>query len=73
MGSSSVESREHLGTPAFKKLSSDEARYNISDRKLLAIYLAIEHFQHMVEGCVFTVFGPQTFDVCLPSEAGEMF
>ena len=39
-----------------KKLTSTETRYSTFDRELLAIYLAIRHFRHMVEGREFTVF-----------------
>ena len=39
-----------------KKLTSTETHYSTFDRELLAIYLAIRHFRHMVEGREFTVF-----------------
>ena len=39
-----------------KKLSSAERKYATYDRELLAIYLAIKHFRHMVEARHFTVF-----------------
>ena len=32
------------------KLKPAETRYSAFNRKLLAIYLAIKHFQHFVEG-----------------------
>ena len=38
-----------------KKLKQAETRYNTFDRELLAIYLAIKHFRHFVEGCDFHV------------------
>lgn len=38
------------------KLSPPETRYSTFDRELLAVYLAIKHFQHYVEGQSFTVF-----------------
>ena len=38
-----------------KKLKPAEMRYSIFDRELLAIYLAIKHFQHFVEGRQFHV------------------
>jgi len=37
-----------------KKLSSAEAKYSTFDRELLAIYLAIKHFQHMLEAIIHT-------------------
>ena len=39
-----------------RKLNPTERRYSTFDRELLAIYLAIGHFRHMVEGREFTVF-----------------
>ena len=39
-----------------KKLKPAERRYSVFDRELLAIYLSIRHFRHMVEGREFTVF-----------------
>ena len=38
-----------------KKLQSAETRYSTFDRELLAIYLAIKHFRHFVEGRSFHV------------------
>ena len=38
-----------------KKLKPAEMRYSTLDRELLAIYLAIKHFQHFLEGCQFHV------------------
>ena len=38
------------------KLSDPETRYSAFDRELLAIYLAILHFRHFVEGRAFTIF-----------------
>ena len=46
-----------------KKFKPAETRYSTFDRELLAIYLAIRHFRHMVEGrqfCVFTDHKPLT-------------
>lgn len=34
-----------------KKLRPAETRYSVFDRELLAVYLAIKHFHHFVEGC----------------------
>jgi RNase H-like domain found in reverse transcriptase len=39
-----------------KKLSQAEAKYSAFDRELLAVYSAIIHFQHLVEGRNFAVF-----------------
>lgn len=39
-----------------KKLSPTQARYSTFDRELLAIYLSIKHFRHMVEARTFTIF-----------------
>nr|VZI46491.1 unnamed protein product [Spirometra erinaceieuropaei] len=39
-----------------KKLLPAETRYSTSGRELLAIYLAVKHFRHSLEGRDFTVF-----------------
>ncbi|BHF70830.1 hypothetical protein SprV_0401388300 [Sparganum proliferum] len=39
-----------------KKLSPAEARYSTFGRELLAIYLAVKHFRHFLEGRDFTIF-----------------
>ena len=39
-----------------KKLKPRETRYSTFDRELLAIYLAIKHFRHYLEGRQFQVF-----------------
>lgn len=39
-----------------RKLNTTERNYGAYDRELLAIYAAIKHFRHMVEGRTFTVF-----------------
>nr|CDS25956.1 gag pol polyprotein [Hymenolepis microstoma] len=39
-----------------KKLRATEARYSTFDRELLAIYLAVKYFRHVLEGRQFTVF-----------------
>ena len=39
-----------------RKLRDPETRYSVFDRVLLAIYLAIRHFRHFVEGRAFTIF-----------------
>ena len=47
-----------------RKLKPAETRYSTFDRELLAIYLAIKHFRHFLEGrafCVFTDHKPLTF------------
>lgn len=38
------------------KLSPAESRYSTYDRELLAVYKAIRHFQHMLEGRNFVVY-----------------
>ena len=47
-----------------KKLTPAETRYSTFDRELLAIYLAVKHFQHFVEGrdfFILTDHKPLTF------------
>lgn len=47
-----------------KKLKAPETRYSTFDRELLAIYLAIKHFRHFLEGrtfCIFTDHKPLTY------------
>ena len=39
-----------------KRLVPTESRYSTFGRELLAVYLAIRHFRHMLEGRQFTVF-----------------
>lgn len=39
-----------------KKLSDAERKYSAFDRELLALYMAIKHFRHFLEGRPFTVF-----------------
>ena len=39
-----------------KKLSDAEKKYSTFDRELLAVFLAIKHFRHVLEGRRFTVF-----------------
>ncbi len=49
-----------------RKLKPSETRYSTFDRELLAIYLAIKHFQHYVEGqnfCVLTDHKPLTYSL----------
>ena len=53
------------------KLSPAECRYSTYDRELLAVYLAIKHFRHYVEGRVFTVYTdhkPLTYSMNTKSE-----
>jgi len=38
-----------------KKLKPSETRYSTFDRELLAVYLAIKHFRHFVEGRTFHI------------------
>ena len=52
--------------PISRKLKPSETRYSTFDRELLAIYLAIKHFQHYVEGqnfCVLTDHKPLTYSL----------
>ncbi|GFY55530.1 transposon Tf2-6 polyprotein [Trichonephila inaurata madagascariensis] len=58
-----------------RKLSATETKYSTYDRELLAIYLAIKHFRHQLEGHSFIIFTdhrPLTFalnkisDFCSP-------
>jgi cleavage and polyadenylation specificity factor subunit 1 len=47
-----------------KKLSTTEQRYSTFDRELLAVYLAMKHFQYMIEGrelVVYTDHKPLTY------------
>ena len=49
-----------------KKLKPAETRYSTFDRELLAVYLAIKHFRHLVEGREFHVLTdhrPLTFSL----------
>ena len=39
-----------------KKLSDAERKYSTFDRELLAVFLAIKHFRHVLEGRSFTVY-----------------
>nr|CDS27572.2 gag pol polyprotein [Hymenolepis microstoma] len=39
-----------------KKLTTTEAQYSTFDRELIAIYLAVKHFRHILEGRQFTIF-----------------
>ena len=54
-----------------RKLKPAETRYSTFDRELLAIYLAIKHFQHFLEGRQFSVITdhkPLTFALASPSK-----
>ena len=39
-----------------RKLTKAETRYSTFDRELLAVYLAVRHFRHFLEGVSFTIF-----------------
>ena len=39
-----------------RKLSDTESRYSTFDRELLAVYLAVRHFRHLLEGSSFCVY-----------------
>jgi len=55
-----IEQRNKEGTQplAFlsKKLKEAQKKYSPYDRELLAIYIAIKHFRHMLEGRCFTIY-----------------
>ena len=54
-----------------KKLRPAETRYSTFDRELLAIYLAIKHFQHFVEGREFFILTdhkPLTFALSIHTD-----
>lgn len=64
-----------------RKLSPAQSRYSAYDRELLAIFTAIKHFRHFVEGRVFTIFTdqkPLTFalnqnpDKCSPRQQRQL-
>jgi cleavage and polyadenylation specificity factor subunit 1 len=38
------------------KLSPAQINYSTFDRELLAVYQAVRHFRHMLEGCAFVIF-----------------
>nr|CDS30091.1 gag pol polyprotein [Hymenolepis microstoma] len=42
-----------------KKTTATETRYGTFGRELLAIYLAVKHFRHILEGRQFTIFTDQ--------------
>ena len=53
-----------------KKLKPAETKYSTFDRELLAVYLAIKHFHHFIEGRQFSVFTnhkPLTFSLSTDS------
>ncbi|KAK4472197.1 hypothetical protein MN116_000501 [Schistosoma mekongi] len=39
-----------------KRLNTSQTRYSTFGRELLAVYLAVKHFRHMLEGFAFTIF-----------------
>ena len=54
-----------------RKLSNAEKKYSSLDRELLAIYLAVKHFRHFVEGRAFTIYTdhkPLTFTFASSTE-----
>ena len=54
-----------------KKMSSAECKYSAFDRELLAIYLALKHFRHFLEGrsfCIYTDHKPLTFALASATE-----
>ena len=46
-----------------RKLKPAETRYSAFDKELLAIYLAIKHFRHFVEGRILHSNGSQALDL----------
>ena len=53
-----------------KKLKPSETRYSTFDRELLAIYLAIKHFRHFIEGREFHVqTDHKPPHICIPARA----
>ena len=50
-----VNNQWHPITFFSKKLTPAETKYSVFDRELLAIYLAVKHFQHFVEGRDFHI------------------
>ena len=50
-----VENEWHPIAYFSRKLTPPETRYSTFDRELLAVYLSIRHFRHMVEGREFSV------------------
>lgn len=56
-----------------RKLNSTEIKYSTYDRELLAIYSAVKHFRHMVEGRQFVVYTdhrPLTYAFSKKSDSG---
>ena len=54
-----------------KQLKPAETRYSTFDRELLAIYLAVKHYRHFLEGrefCIFTDHKPLTYALLSPSD-----
>lgn len=54
-----------------RKLTSAERNYSVYDRELLAIYSAVRHFRHFLEGTQFAIFcdhKPLTFAFCQKSD-----
>nr|CDS31407.1 gag pol polyprotein [Hymenolepis microstoma] len=45
-----------VGAVLQQKLTTTETRYSTFGRELLAIYLAVKHFRHILEGRQFTIF-----------------
>ena len=51
-----------------KKLRPAEVRYSAFDQELLAVYLAIKHFRHFVEGRSFHILTDHNFTHALLSQ-----
>ena len=65
-----VNNQWHLIAFFSKKLTPAETRYSVFDRELLAIYLAVKHFQHFVEGWDFYILTNHKSHFCpeVPSQ-----
>lgn len=38
-----------------KKIDKTQIKYRAYDRELLAIYMVVKHFRHVIDGCHFTI------------------
>ena len=64
-----------------KEMSTAQQKYNTYDRELLAIYEAVKHFRHMLEGrhfVIYTEHKPLTYafsqkrDKCSPRQFNHL-
>ncbi|GBN88517.1 hypothetical protein AVEN_198989-1 [Araneus ventricosus] len=56
-----------------KKLSPTQCKYSTYDRELLAVYSAIQHFRHLLEARVFTLYVDHKPNICVYAETGESY